>query len=533
MSLSHMGYAAFAKDLNAALSTSTSDERRTALSMLCEDGVAQVMSFSDAPDYSITKYVLRAVSPQMRLCTELLYIYPWLNDEDRSRAQAEEQRGLVYDMVAGSRSQHQPSFASSLWWADRCGLPLVLDVDNTRDDDILALLPERLRGRVVTLRVKVQPKKRLLRFLQSLIMRKTTFLAALPTFPHLQELCIQSVDYKGGLTDITKALRAAAELPISRIVVREFRSLRDLSALAGAQHLRSISARQCAIESMEGLASCPELTDVDVSNNPTLEGLTSLAAALRVETLNASGCNLRSLERLSSCTALRVVDVSENQNLTSLVGLADLPCLERVVAQDCGLTTLQGLRSCPSLTDMDVSDNDLSDISDIAGAPHLTRLKVAGCDPRCLSILSTLPVLTELDISYVHGVRDLRMLAGAACLETLTAWHCGLVSVEGLGQCPRLRELYVTDNKELSNLAGLAGAPLLETLDARRCGLENVDELNSCPELKEVDVSYNEGLTNLDGLAGAPSLKKVVVRGCSVTNTRMLDPSVRVITKGN
>ena len=528
-----MGYAAFAKDLNTALSTSTSDERRTALSMLCEDGVAQVMSFSDAPDYSITKYVLRAVSPQMRLCTELLYIYPWLNDEDRSRAQAEEQRGLVYDMVAGSRSQHQPSFASSLWWADRCGLPLVLDVDNTRDDDILALLPERLRGRVVTLRVKVQPKKRLLRFLQSLIMRKTTFLAALPTFPHLQELCIQSVDYKGGLTDITKALRAAAELPISRIVVREFRSLRDLSALAGAQHLRSISARQCAIESMEGLASCPELTDVDVSNNPTLEGLTSLAGALRVETLNASGCNLRSLERLSSCTALRVVDVSENQNLTSLVGLADLPCLERVVAQDCGLTTLQGLRSCPSLTDMDVSDNDLSDISDIAGAPHLTRLKVAGCDPRCLSILSTLPVLTELDISYVHGVRDLRMLAGAACLETLTAWHCGLVSVEGLGQCPRLRELYVTDNKELSNLAGLAGAPLLETLNARRCDLKNVDELNSCPELKEVDVSYNEGLTNLDGLAGAPSLKKVVVRGCSVTNTRMLDPSVRVITKGN
>ena len=133
--------------------------------MLCEDGVAQVMNFSDAPDYSITKYVLRAVSPQMRLCTELLYIYPWLNDEDRSRAQAEEQRGLVYDMVAGSRSQHQPSFASSLWWADRCGLPLVLDVDNTRDD-VLALLPERLRCRVLTLRVKVQTKKRLLIFLQ-------------------------------------------------------------------------------------------------------------------------------------------------------------------------------------------------------------------------------------------------------------------------------------------------------------------------------------------------------------------------------
>ncbi|KAL7701144.1 hypothetical protein N2W54_005547 [Lotmaria passim] len=125
----------------------------------------------------------------MRLCTELLYIYPWLNDEDRSRAQAEEQRGLVYDMVAGSRSQHQPSFASSLWWADRCGLPLVLDVDSTCDD-VLALLPERLRGRVVTLRVKVALWEDLRGSLQSPEVHKTTFLAALPTFPHVQELWI-------------------------------------------------------------------------------------------------------------------------------------------------------------------------------------------------------------------------------------------------------------------------------------------------------------------------------------------------------
>ncbi|KAL7703030.1 hypothetical protein NQL31_000786, partial [Lotmaria passim] len=438
MSLSHMGYAAFARDLNAVLSTSTSDERRTALSMLCEDGVAQVMSFSDAADDSFTRDVLCAVSPQMRLCTELFFNYTWPNDKDRSRALLDDQCGLVYCLTAGSRSQDQPSYASSLWWADRCELPLMLDVDSTRDD-VLAVLPERLRGRVVTLRVKVAPPKDLRGSLQSPEVHKTTFLAALPAFPHVQELCTESVDNKGGLTDITGALRAAAELPISKIVVREFQSVRDFSALAGAQHLRSISAQHCAIRSMKGLASCPVLTDVDVSVNPTLEGLTSLAGAWNVATLKVSSCSLRSLEGLSSCTALRVVDVSDNKNLTSLVGLAGLPCLERVVAQDCWLTTLHGLRSCPSLTDVDVSRNrSLSDFSDIAGAPHLTRLNVVGCDPTCLSILSTLPVLTDLNISYVHGVRDLRMLAGAACLETLVAQECGLVSVEGLGQCPRL-----------------------------------------------------------------------------------------------
>ncbi|KAL7704669.1 hypothetical protein N2W54_004040 [Lotmaria passim] len=530
MSLSHMGYAAFARDLNAVLSTSTSDERRTALSMLCEDGVAQVMSFSDAADDSFTRDVLCAVSPQMRLCTELFFNYTWPNDKDRSRALLDDQCGLVYCLTAGSRSQDQPSYASSLWWADRCELPLMLDVDSTRDD-VLAVLPERLRGRVVALRVEVASPKDLRGSLQSPKVHVTTFLAALPTFPHVQELCIQSENNEGDFTDITEALRTAAGLPISKIVVRGFRSLRDFSALAGAQHLRSISARQCAIASMEGLASCPELTDVDVSNNPTLEGLTSLTGALRVEKLKASKCNLRSLDLLNSFTALRVVDVSENENLTSLVGLAGLLCLEKVVAHHCRLTTLHGLRNCPSLTDVDVSfNNDLSDFFDIAGAPHLMRLKVAGCDPRCLSILITLPVLAELDISYVSGVHDLRMLAGAACLEKLNAQECGLVSVEGLGQCPRLRELYVSYNKELSSLAGLAGAPLLETLNAGSCGLENVDGLNSFPKLKDVDASYNKRLTNLDGLAGAPSLEEVVVQGCSVTNTRVLDPSVRVIT---
>ncbi|KAL7695213.1 hypothetical protein NQL31_002993 [Lotmaria passim] len=452
--------------------------------MLCEDGVALVMSFSDPPKRSFSESVLRAVSPQMRLSTELLHNYGSPSDKDRSRALVDMQRGLVYCLTAGSHSQDQPSCASPLWWADRCGLPLMLDVDNTRDDDVLALLPERLRCHVVTLRVKVAPPKDLRGSLQLPEVHKTTFLAALPAFPHVQELWIESVDNEGGLPDIRKALRAAAGLPISRIVVREFQSVRDFSALAGAQHLRSISAQHCAIRSMKGLASYPELTDVDVSNNPTLEGLTSLAGALKVETLNASGCSLRSLEGLSSCTKLRVVDVSDNKNLTSLVGLAGLPCLEKVVAQDCWLTTLHGLRSCPSLTDMDVSrNNDLSDFSDLAGAPHLTRLKVAGCDPRCLSILSTLPVLTDLNISYVNGVGDLRMLAGAACLETLRAWHCGLVSVEGLGQCPKLRRLNVSSNWGLQSLAGLAGAPLLETVVASGCGLKNVDGLNSCPKL--------------------------------------------------
>ena len=495
--------------------------------MLSEDGVAQVMSFSAGLFDSVTTDVLRAVSPQMRLCVEVRPRFQYL-DEDVSCAQVVDQRGLAYRVIANSCSKGQSSFASPLWWADRCGLPLVLDVDNTRDD-VLAVLPECLRGRVVTLRVKVPSGKRLLRFLQSLVMRMTTFLAALPTFPYLQELCIECWS-KADLTDITEALRAAAELPISKIEVLRWPCLRDFSVLAGAQHLRSISARHCAIESMEGLASCPELTDVDVSNNPTFEGLTSLAGALRVETLNASECNLRSLEGLSSCTALRAVDVSANKNLTSLVGLTGLLCVERVVAQDCGLTTLQGLRSCPSLTDMDVSDNDLSDISDLAGAPHLTRLNVAGCDPTCLTILSTLPVSTELDITCVSGVHDLRMLAGAESLETLKAWNCDLVSVEGLGQCLRLRTLNVSYNDALQSLAGLAGAPLLEALYAQGCCLKNVDGLNSCPKLKDVNVSYNKSLTNLDGLAGAPSLKKVVAQGCSVTSTRVLDPSVRVIT---
>ena len=83
--------------------------------MLCEDGVAQAMSFSYSPKCSFSESVLRAVSPQMRLSTELLYNYGSPSDKDSSCAQMDMQRGLVYDMVAGSRSQHQPSFASSLW----------------------------------------------------------------------------------------------------------------------------------------------------------------------------------------------------------------------------------------------------------------------------------------------------------------------------------------------------------------------------------------------------------------------------------
>ncbi|KPA81922.1 hypothetical protein ABB37_04161 [Leptomonas pyrrhocoris] len=323
-----------------------------------------------------------------------------------------------------ARAVSRQRLAESLWWADRCGLPLTVTVGNERRD-VLASLTDRVRDRVEELRIEVNTEAA---SVQDPALASDgqcgNFLCALLTFPHVTKLSIvcSKTDVTSRETrDVNHTLRVAAEMPISEICVRGFMELTDLSVLAGSQHLQHLTVTHCGIQSVSDLVSCPMLTELDVSHNQHLQTLSGLASAPRLKTLIATDCDIRNLDGLGSCPNLCKLDACSNECLESTRGLAGAPSLEKLFVNCCnGLRNVEGLASCP--------------------------------------------LLTELDVQFDTELEGFDGLAGAPSLRTINANGCGLRSVDGLNQCPQLSEIDISENGALEDLSGLAGAPRLERI---------------------------------------------------------------------
>jgi Leucine-rich repeat (LRR) protein len=510
----HANLSAHIIDLNAALSTDVTDGgARVALTQLHSDGLAQVMSFAGQSSLTRHSRTFSTVSPQVRLYTEVMKRQPQLF-EDFHGVRAE--RGaLVYAIAAVERFRSRRRLEQSMWWARRCGLPLVLDVDNARSD-VLALLPKELRGCLRTLRIHVT--------FETVCMQNTvsscdgqcgSFLCALSTFPHLDSLlvmCRTAADAPLLMESVNHALHAATQMRVSEVELHDFTQMKGFSAATESEHLSRVTAQHCGITSLSDLRRCLALTVLDVSNNRHLQSLAGLAGAGCLERLYASSCDLQHVDGLRKCPQLRELDVSSNRSLRDFNGLVGAPSLERLIARCCGLRNVDGLNQCPWLAELDVSYNKLlQDLRGLAGAPCLGVLCASGCGLRNLDGLGSCSRLRKVNVSSNGALENLAGLSGAPRLQKINAVSCGLRRVDGLSSCPLLVELVAHYNGALETLVGLAGAPSLEKITAWNCGLRSVEGLDRCPRLCELELSGNPFLHDLHDLAGSTSLRRVSV----------------------
>jgi internalin A len=208
-----------------------------------------------------------------------------------------------------------------------------------------------------------------------------------------------------------------------------------------------------------------------------------------LQSLYASGTGLTDISGLSSCTPLNTVELQQNAitgtpdftfaSQLSVLKLGNNPLggppkisglesLRELVLNETGLTSLAGL-GLPSLTSLEVLGNPVSDLSPLATATGLTKLRVGGTtdvQPASIGFVSSLTQLQWLDV-YNAKIEALSVLEPLESLRTLNFDHVtlGASGLEGLEKLTGLTSLTLnytnaTDFSALSSLTNLGALNL-------------------------------------------------------------------------
>ena len=257
--------------------------------------------------------------------------------------------------------------------------------------------------------------------------------------------------------------RVVEESSLQILFVRSNRTMQELPLLMPASLLR-VTLRDTVLSSLDGLARCRLLQELDVSSN---RHLLDLPASLGfgegmpyLRRVNASQTRIATVAALEECRALEVLVLDST------------PCLRR-------------LAYIPSLRELFVNYSGLSDFSAIDGHPRLEVLEAAWSKE--LSAAPCLPRARVLRLEGCSQLMELGMLHGNTSLRSLHIEHCRLVSA--LPSLPSLEVLSAT-------CTGLTSEAIEECFAGHTCIKEVM--LRGCPGIRR-EIPF------------LPTLKKIVV----------------------
>lgn len=183
----------------------------------------------------------------------------------------------------------------------------------------------------------------------------------------------------------------------------------------------------------------------------------------------------------------------------------------------------------------------VTDFSDLAYLPNLTKLTIREQKIPTLESLSTLSKLVVLDLTGSNfPVEDLKVLASLPSLSSLTLAECSLSTISGLEGAANLTLLDLHDNT-LRNLDVLATMPSLAELDLQHNAVTDLSVLSNLEKLVKLNIGFN-AVTTLAPLKNCVRLtwlnadnnqitmlegvdKLVLLTDLSVNNNKLTDVS--------
>lgn len=273
---------------------------------------------------------------------------------------------------------------------------------------------------------------------------------------HLQKLTIsnssaESLEGIGSLSQLT-------ELAIYNSSV----SVKDLKAIASLPKLQKLTLSGCSLSDIRPLSSLKGLTRLDLSNN-SIADVTPLSAMTQLTELYLGHNALDTLNALSPLTALKSLDISYN-SIISIFPLSGCTALQELNVSNNKLVNLTGVEALTGLTWLDVGYNAISDAAPLVSCTALVRLNVSNNELADISMLSVLNKLQHFNFSHNQ-------------VAALPAWStdCALVSIDG-------------SYNLLKTIAGLAGFENLNTVMMDHNQISSVNALATCHNLIQVSV---------------------------------------------
>jgi len=388
-------------------------------------------------------------------------------------------------------------------------------------------------------------------------------------FDQLEELSIVLTDEKGCSTKNLKNLSKFKKLKKLRICLDDFSSfairsswddennILDIESLDGldAPTLEDLEIKNVGLSNISALKNCPNIKNLNLSENIELIDINSLSYCTKLETLDLSKTSIKSLKALSENISLNSINLDECKCLKTLEGIEKLK-LDHMgnsySYSELNLMTLNGLESLESIKYFPLIEKERIEL-------QLTGLKIKSLDGiknckniECL-ILSQLTELVDIDsiitleklstlrIDYLDKLLNLQSLGNLKSLkefridtnsdiefnqvfpdiwpESLKELTIERSSTEELGQLPEnFERLSIKSSLNLKSIKGLKNCKSFnmpyddgsaDTLDLSSCvSLENLDGLENKKQLKTISISPY--IKNLDAINANQNLKIVI-----------------------
>ena len=210
---------------------------------------------------------------------------------------------------------------------------------------------------------------------------------------------------------------------------------------------------------------------------------------------------------------------------------ADMATLTRLEVPNKDIRDLTGLEFATNLTWLDlgseyasgdgyINDNNISDFSPLSSLTSLERLYLDNTDIPNISVLSSLPNLIVLDLSY-NSILDYSPLSKLTSLEGLSLRRIYLSDISDLisvlSGLPNLTVLNLSSNDTISDFSPLSSLPNLTRLSLHGSSISDVSWISSLTNLEWLTLSYND-ISDITPLSNLTNLETVWLGNNSISD---------------
>lgn len=290
---------------------------------------------------------------------------------------------------------------------------------------------------------------------------------------------------------------------LEEVDLKGCKSLVDLRSFCHAPKLRVLRAAHTNVYDLCSLVGC-DLLELDVTGT----AVTNAEFVVRLPNLKklcVADTGILSMDWIAGCSSLEEVDVSGCKQLKDFSAFAKNKTLKALVC-----------RRSDNLCNIDISDAievldivdcfKILDLSCLANKKSLKVLRIGGTGVKTISWMSTCENLEEVDVSGCFQLDDLSPIGTLTKLHTLNAWCSGVHSIDWIIKCQALHTLNIQWSKsaDLSPIAHITG---LRKVMA--CGATDCAWIAACQQLEEVDFSGSINLEDFSPLANLVNLKVI------------------------
>ena len=189
---------------------------------------------------------------------------------------------------------------------------------------------------------------------------------------------------------------------------------------------------------------------------------------------------------------------------------ADMVTLTSLSASDSNISDLTGLEHATKLTSLDLEGNSISDISVLAELTTLTSLDLDDNSILDISALAELTTLTSLKLNF-NSVSDISAVSGLTNLERLELRNNSISDISDLSGLTNLTRLNLSENgfSDVSALVPvLSRLTNLTSLILSGNGISDVSALSEFTNLTSLELSANR-ISDISVLAGFTNLNSI------------------------